>query len=85
MVVRRGAFLERMVIAAVIGFGGSCALFDMLHKPGAPELARYGSGGVLIVRGAYVLFREEAALQTLATVALVGTGTALNRLRMVLQ
>ena len=83
--VKHSKLLERMALAVIIGFGGSCALFDLLHRPNAPEMARYGSGGLLIVLGAYVLFGEDAALQVLEAAALVGMGTALNRLRMALQ
>lgn len=78
---------DRKMIAFLSGFMASAALFDLSHRRGFPELARYAIGCVLVL-AVYALSHpdDKEQIKRLAlTYLLVGCGVGAARVgRMVL-
>lgn len=75
----------RRLMVGLLAFASSALFYHPLHREDVPELARYASGGALILLGVYVTTGNRGLCSELfETMALVGTGVGLNRIRMVL-
>ena len=77
--------IYKVLIATGAAFGASALLYEKLHAPAIPELARYGVGGLTIILVALLLFGEDTALKVAVAVSAAGVGVTLNRLRMAIE
>jgi len=63
------------------GLLSSATLYQVTHRDGTPELARYGAGSVLIAVGVLILTGDlQQALNTLEAAIFAGIGVAINRI-----
>ena len=77
--------MRRIIAALGLAFCTSVLLYKPTHARDIPELARYGTGGFLLLAVGWLLYGDAALTERMIVIlALSGSGVAANRLRMAL-